>query len=300
MRIPDCFEDFAANVDKDDVLKRQDWVSILKAISKLKNIMSTCTIKEQTRIEDDEPEGTRLDAPLMEDTNKNEETYFCCLRYQVRDFLLDFEKEENGGQNLKTIQVPLKCLLENLHDVIKRLNKASAEKMILNHIFDEEETGESTSFNHLDRVLNGFDGDGNILADGSTELRKKMKDICYWDNSFKARNRLLNFWKNVERVVKKFFRNKTARNWEHMEYFRISIEEFNDLRKSICDLANENLDQDNCLDDCNTARCDPINYILLLRCLRPISLRPKSCLTIIVAFTVIQFVITAFVISLTC
>ena len=299
MRIPDCFKDFAAIVDKDDALKRQDWVSILKAISKLKNIMSTCTKNEQTRIEEDETEKIYVNAPLVDDANQKEETHFCCLRYQLRDFLLGFEKEKNGGQKLKTIEIPLQCLLRNLHILIKRLNKASAEKKVLSNIFAERETAESTPFNQLDKILNGFDGDGNILADGSAELRNKMKDTCDWENSYKAKYRLLNFWTNTERVVKKFFRKK-AKNWKHMEKFRISIKEFKYLQKSIFDLACRNLDQHTCMDDCNIARCDPINYILQSRCVRPISLRRNRCLTIIVAFIVILFVFTVFVIMVTC
>ena len=202
MRIPSSFEEFAANVDKHDALKHQDWVSILEAISKLKKIMSTCTKKEQPRIEDYETEETRLDAPLIEeDTNQNEKIYFCSLRYQVRDFLLDFEKEKNGGQKLKTIEIPLQCLLENLNELVERLNKASAKKNVLNNLFAEEQTTESASFNHLDQVFNCFDGDGNILADGSAEFRNKMKDTCDWENSYQAKYRLLNFWTNAERVV---------------------------------------------------------------------------------------------------
>ena len=298
MRIPSSFKDFAADVDKDDALKRQDWVSILEAISKLKNIMSTGTIKEQTQI--DEIEETRLDALLIEkDTNQNEETYFYCLRYQVRDFLLDFEKEKNGGQKLKTIEIPLQCLLENLNELIERLNKASAKKNVLNNLFAEEETTESALFHHLDEVFNRFDGDGNILADGSAEFRNKMKETCDWENSYQAKYRLLNFWTNAERVVKKFFREK-AKNWKYMENFRISIEEFNDLQKSIYDLVDENLEQDTCLDDCNNARCDPVNYILHLRCVRRISFRRKSCPTIIVALIVILLVITAVMITVLC
>ena len=300
MRIPSSFKDFAADVDKDDALKRQDWVSILEAISKLKNILSTGTIKEQTQIEDNEIQATPLDALLIEkDTNQNEETYFYCLRYQVRDFLLDFEKKKNGGQKLKKIEIPLQCLLENLNELIERLNKASARKKVLNNLFAEEETTKSALFNHLDEVFNRFDGDGNILADGSAEFRNKMKDTCDWENSYQAKYRLLNFWTNTESVVKKFFREK-AKNWKYMEKFCISIEEFNDLRKLICDLADENLEQDTCFDECNTARCDPINYILHLRCLRPISLRQKNFPTIIVALIVILLVITAFVITITC
>ena len=300
MRIPDCFEDFAANVDKDDALKRQDWVSILQAIIQLKNIMSTCTTKEQTRIEDDETEEIHVNKPLMDDTNQNEKTHFCCLRYQVRKFLLGFEDEKNGGQKLKTIEIPLQCLLENLHELIERLTKASAEKKVLNKMFAEEEIAESKPFNQLDKVFNCFNGDGNILADGSAEFRNKMKDTCDWENSYKAKHRLLHFWTNAERVVKKFFREKTARNWKRMEKFRLSIEEFKHLQKLICDLACRNLEQDTCMDDCNIARCDPINYILHSRCVRPISLRRKSCLTIIVAFIVILSVFTAFVITVTC
>ena len=283
MRIPSSFKDFAANKDKDDALKHQDWVSILTAIIKLKKIMSTCTKNEQTRIADDEPEETRPDAPLIEeDTNQNEETYFCCLRYQVRDFLLGFEKEKNGGQKLKTIEIPLQCLLQNLLDLIKILDKASSERHVLKNIFAAE-TAESTPFNQIDEIFNDFDGDDTILADGSAEFRNKMRDTCDWDDSYKAKHRLLNFWTNTERVVKKFFGDKTARNWKDMEHFCISIEEFNDLRKSICDLAGENLEQDTCLDDFNIARYNPINYILHLRCLRRISFRRKNCLTKIMA-----------------
>ena len=128
MRIPNCFEDFATNVDKDDALKRQDWVSILQTIIQLKNIMCTCTIMKQTRIDDDETEEIRVDAPLIEVIHQNEGIYFCCLRYQVRNFLFDFEKEKNGGEKLKTIEIPLQSLLRNLQILIKRLNKASAVK----------------------------------------------------------------------------------------------------------------------------------------------------------------------------
>ena len=186
MRIPSTFEDFAAKVDKEDALKRQDWVSILEAIIKLKNIMSTCTTNEQTRIADDEPEETRPDAPLIEeDTNQNEETYFCCLRYQVREFLLDFEKEKNGGQKLKTIEIPLQCLLQNLHDLIERLKEASCEKNVLQNIFAQDEAAKLTPFSQLDKILNGFDGDGNSLADYSAEFRNNLKGTCDWENSYK-------------------------------------------------------------------------------------------------------------------
>ena len=113
MRIPSSFKNFAANLDKDDALKCQDWVSILEAIGKLKNI--TSTTKEQTRIEYDETEEIRVDAPLMHDTQQNEKTHFCCLRYQIRKISLNFEKDKNGRPVLSKAHPKLLSFLDNFN-----------------------------------------------------------------------------------------------------------------------------------------------------------------------------------------
>ena len=181
--------------------------------------------------------------------------------------------------------MPLKSLLVNLHGLISQLEKAAPEEKVLEDIFEEEETTNSKNFNQIVDVLNVMND--NLGWEHCKEFRGMMKKVCTFESKFSSKSRLLNFWINVGKIVKKFFREQTARDWKNMDTFRISVEEFNDLRKSIYDLAYKNLVQATCLDECSTARCDPINYILLSRCLRPISMRQKRSLAVLCAIIVI-------------
>ena len=121
----------------------------------------------------------------------------------------------------------------------------------------------------------------------SKEFRGMMKTVCTFESKFSSKSRLLNFWINVGKIVKKFFREQTSRDWTNMDTFRISVQEFSDLRKSIYDLAEKRLLQNTRLDECKFARFDPINYILLLRCVRSIFLRRKNFLAVLCAIIVI-------------
>ena len=187
----------------------------------------------------------------------------------------------------------LKRLLGNLDGLTNQLENAAAEENALEEIFTMEDT--STHVNHFIELLQQINRP--LGWENAKDLCRLMEKVSGFENKYKAKKRLLKFWFNVEDVVRKFFRKQTAGNWKNMEHFRISIEKFNGLRKSISDLANENLLQETCLDVCNIARCEPCNYILLLTCLRRIVWHRKRPLDFIFAFIVIVVLIAILVIT---
>ena len=287
-KIPRCFKDFASEFDKDDNLKWIDWVTYLETVLSLWNLIY-CKNNEAQKIRRSSGSCDENEA-LMGNVRASKSCFI--LSYEIRPLLLDLQKE--WYRRLKSVVIPLKGLLVNLLGLISQLEKAAPEKKVLEDIFEEEETN-SENFNQIFGVLDIMND--NLDRKQSEKFRGMMKTVCTFESQYLSKYRLLNFWKNVEKVVKKFFRQQTSRDWKNMDTFRISVQEFNDLRKSIYDLAYKNLVQATCLDECSTARCDPINYILLSRCVRPISMQQKRSLAVLCAVIVIVVPIAIAVIT---
>ena len=186
----------------------------------------------------------------------------------------------------------------SLDGLISQLEEAAAEEKVLEDIFEEEETTKSKYFNKIVGVLNVMND--NLDWEHSKEFRGMMKTVCTFESKYLSKKRLLNFWINVRKVVKKFFREQTSRDWTNMDTFRISVQELSDLRKSVYDLAERRLLQNTRLDECKFARIDPINYILLLRCVRSISLRRKNFLAVLCAILVIILLAVSLLIAVAC
>ena len=201
-KIPRCFKDFASEFDKDDNLKWIDWVTYLETVLSLWNLIY-CKNNEAQKIRRSSGSCDENEA-LMGNVSASKSCFI--LSYEFRPLLLDLEKE--WYRRLKNVVIPLKSLLVNLLGLISQLEKAAPEKKVLEHIFEEEETN-SENFNQIFGVLDIMND--NLDRKQSEKFRGMMKTVCTFESKYLSKYRLLNFWKNVEKVVKKFFRQQTSR-----------------------------------------------------------------------------------------
>ena len=264
--IVDYFADMKSNFDKEDGQKCEEWADILEKIVK--------AIEDETRnapYQNDRVSASWNTSEYVSLTMDYGNVYFL-LTWDIRKIL----KKLNVARSLrfKGTKFELNIFLSNVTNLIEKLEKTSASEKMLLRFFTESE--DSETFNEIIKILNR---NNKIPCENADKLRNIMERVCCQEDKYKAKRSLRVFWLNVKTMVEKEFKRKNPLEWDKLDIFRLSIEEYEKIRHKIFNMADANLQQETWMERILYALNHPISYLLQLETVHFLSSRPKSSLS---------------------
>ena len=267
--IADYFADMKSNFDQEDAQKCDEWADILrKVVDEIRKETKNAPNKK------DRPSASANgeNVALIMDYGK---VYFL-LRWDIRKILR--ELKVTGSLRFKGTNFELRNFLSNVTNLIEKLEKTSASEKLLLRFFAESE--ESENFNQIVEILNE---NNTIVCENSEKLREIMQQVCSQEDKYKGKRFLRVFWLKVKTMVEKEFKRMNPLKWEKLDNFRLSLEDYKDIRDKIFNMAEASLQQETWMEGILYALNHPISYLLQLDTVHFLSSRPKSSLSTAIA-----------------